>query len=643
MKIKYLIYTLSVIGASLLPGLSYSQNNISFIGNEYSVLNIPTELRKNASAVLRLDETRFTIKDINNARMDVHQVVTILNEDASRYLDFVEFSDKFRKLEEAEVNVYDASGKKMKSYSKKDMVSGAYGSGMVEDGKYTHFQVNAPAYPITIEHIYTIKYNGLLDYPDSFIQVPGVATQHFLYVAEVDNSIGLRYRTLNIKLPPTTSVDKNVTTYTWKVDNQPAIPREAESGPSSNYYARLELAPNKFKMMNYEGDMTSWKSYGEWTNSLIKEDNKLNATNATFIRNLVAGAGNDIEKARIIYNYLQKNMRYVSIQLGIGGWKPFSADFVQDKKYGDCKALSNYMKAALDAVNVKSIYAIVNAGENGIVAAEDFPSSPFNHIILCIPQTKDSVWLECTSNISDFGVLGNFTENRKALLVTENGGVLVNTPGSKAENNRLNLKSVYKINEDWGGSIETRIEATGEFKESMVQFLKDKSGDDKLKYVVKSLRWTQPDNFTLQLEPIKPGTLIANTRAGYDQVYSMKIPSKVFMDKKHYRFFTERIPDNKERKQDYYFSFPFVKTDTTIMIFPEGYVIADMPKDKNITNELGTYTGTYQWEASSRKFTIINSLTINQVKIAAADYAKLFAFARQVQEDVDGKLVIAKE
>jgi hypothetical protein len=115
----------------------------------------------------------------------------------------------------------------------------------------------------------------------------------------------------------------------------------------------------------------------------------------------------DKDKVRFLYRYLQQNMRYVSVQLGIGGLKPFPAMFVDQKKYGDCKALTNYMGALLRAVNIPSCYAIVNAGTNAKPADPKFPDNVFNHVILCVPLKNDTTWLECTSNTQPFGQLGD--------------------------------------------------------------------------------------------------------------------------------------------------------------------------------------------------------------------------------------------
>ena len=63
-----------------------------------------------------------------------------------------------------------------------------------------------------------------------------------------------------------------------------------------------------------------------------------------------------------------------------------------------------------------------------MAASPDFPYNSFNHEILCVPFKTDTAWLDCTDNYQPFGTLDISTENRNALLITEDGGKLVNTP-----------------------------------------------------------------------------------------------------------------------------------------------------------------------------------------------------------------------
>jgi hypothetical protein len=132
---------------------------------------------------------------------------------------------------------------------------------------------------------------------------------------------------------------------------------------------------------------------------VLPEDKKI------FFREMVSGAKNDKEKIRIIYEYLQKNFRYVSIQLASGDLNLFLLHSLKSKKYGDCKGLSNFMQAALDGVGIKSYQALINRQSNGLPVDPDFPHNRFNHVILFVPLKEDSLWLECTSSSLDFGSL----------------------------------------------------------------------------------------------------------------------------------------------------------------------------------------------------------------------------------------------
>jgi hypothetical protein len=165
--------------------------------------------------------------------------------------------------------------------------------------------------------------------------------------------------------------------------------------------------------------------------------------------------------------------------LGIGGFKPFPATFTENKKYGDCKGLSNFMQAALDGVGIKSYQALINRQSNGLPVDPDFPHNRFNHVILFVPLKQDSVWLECTSSSLDFGSLDVSTENKNALLITENGGVLVSTPASNSHSNIFSAYSKVMLKEDGSGDMETIFHTAGEYREMIDDILKAKRDEQK--------------------------------------------------------------------------------------------------------------------------------------------------------------------
>src|SRR5690606_16810927 len=95
---------------------------------------------------------------------------------------------------------------------------------------------------------------------------------------------------------------------------------------------------------------------------------------------------------------------------------------------GDCKGLTNYTLALLKAVGVESHYAVVEAGRAKIDLEEDFPTlAQGNHVILAIPHKGGYHWLDCTSQYLPFGYIGDFTDDRKAFVVTPEGGEIVGT------------------------------------------------------------------------------------------------------------------------------------------------------------------------------------------------------------------------
>jgi transglutaminase-like putative cysteine protease len=166
------------------------------------------------------------------------------------------------------------------------------------------------------------------------------------------------------------------------------------------------------------------------------------------MKTLVGTETDPVKKAKIIYKYVQEKSRYVNISIGIGGWKPMLASDVDRLGYGDCKALSNYTKALLKAVDVPSYNTILYGNPKKRNIEADFVSMQGNHMILAIPNKNSFIFLECTSQVDPFGYQGTFTDDRDVLVVKPEGGEIVRTKIYQDEDNAQKSKGKYAIAEN---------------------------------------------------------------------------------------------------------------------------------------------------------------------------------------------------
>lgn len=614
---------------------SYAQNK------NFDTSLIPEELKKNAHSVKREERIEFEVKSISKASYKVHQVVTILDENGKDELEFHEFSDQFHSLETVNIQLFDSKGISIKKYKRSDLSVQTSGEGLVPDGKVYFIQFHPTGYPVTMMVEYELRYTGLLNYPDYDVQFPEQAVENSMFTATVPVDLDLRYKNKNTNLVPVIASDGKIKTYTWMSKNLPALTYEAGSVSRSSRYPHVILSPNKFELDNYAGDMSSWENFGKWYSDLSKKTSNLTDDRKEFFKSMVKDAGSDLDKIKLIYNYLQTNCRYVSIQLGIGGFKPFEADFVDKKKYGDCKALSNYTQACLSAVGIKSYQALINASYNQEPVDPTFPHNGFNHVIVCVPLKKDTLWLECTSNSTEPGELGNFTENRNALLITEDGGKLVPTPKSKASENILTTHTSIELAEDGSGVARISMHSNGEFRQDFIHYISNKKKDDQKRFLVRYIGYMQPDDFEINYDQ-------ANKKAATIMVMNIsKVPeftagSKMFLNPRIYKIWNEDLPKTENRTQDYYFENPYIKTDTTIYKLPEGFGIESLPKAKNITFEYGKFTSSYIFNEATKSIISVAKLELDEYKIPAAKFAAMRKFFNEVSGEYTEKIVIKK-
>jgi hypothetical protein len=339
---------------------------------------------------------------------------------------------------------------------------------------------------------------------------------------------------------------------------------------------------------------------------------------------------------------MQQNTRYVSIQLGIGGWQPFDAKYVASKKYGDCKALSNYMYSLLKEIGIKSYYTLIRAGRNRGYIIPDFPAQQFNHVILCVPLQKDTVWLECTSQTLPAGYLSGFTSNRYALLIDETGGKLVRTPEYRLNDNTQLRKINAAINNEGHLTADIYTCYKAIQQDDLEGIINGLSRDKILEYLKKEIDLPTYDVSKFDYKQEKAAIPCINenlslTASNYAQVSGRRL----FINPDIMNRSDNKLKADEERKYEIELKNEYRDIDSAEIKIPPGYQPESLPQEMKIESKFGRY-------ASSTKVLpdkIIYYRLREQYsgRFPAKDYAELVKFYEQIYKADRNKVVLIKK
>jgi Domain of Unknown Function with PDB structure (DUF3857)/Transglutaminase-like superfamily len=633
MKIKIAVL-LTFIGAK-----TFAQN--------YSVSTIPTELKENAHAVVRNQETEFFVKNIGEAVSKVTSSITILDENGEKHTVLTLFYDKkFNKNTKVEATIYDSKGEKVKKLKQSDIVSfNTSSSDEVGDGFVKYTRLTHSQYPYTIAYTYEYTTTNMMFYPvwEAIADnQEGTAVEKSSLKISMPKGIILRYKEQNMPKKMSFSNENDMDVYNWKVENLKAIEKEPNSPPLSQTMPMVYTAPSEFMVEDYHGSLNSWQDFGKFNSSLSQNRDVLPQEVVQKIESLVKDEPNREKKIQKIYEYLQANTRYMSIQLGIGGWQPFKAEEVSKKGYGDCKALANYTYSMLKKLGIPSYYTLVYAGKDSPDIQADFPSSHFNHAFLCVPNQKDTLWLECTSQTNPFGYLGSFTSDRHVLLITENGGKLVKTPTYQVIDNQQITKGNVVLGENNSATANIEILFTGMQQEMPSALIHQLGQDEQKKWIL--------NNISLSGVELESFSLTENKAKIPSVKQIMKLSLRNITTKSGTRVFfmpnimsqSKSIPlANANRKSDFVQSMNYLDTDSITFQIPKNYSAEFLPEPIKIQSKFGTYSSSTIIVGD--KITYFRQLTIKKGQYPPSQYAEWVDFRRKIVKADKSQVVLVLE
>jgi hypothetical protein len=401
------------------------------------------------------------------------------------------------------------------------------------------------------------------------------------------------------------------------------------------------FAPSAFEIQGYKGNMSTWKDFGKFQTSLNAGRDVLPPDVVQTVQQLTGNITDPREKVQVLYQYLQKNTRYISIQLGLGGWQPFEAAYVAKRGYGDCKALTNYMYSLLKTAGIRSNYALVYAGDNKNMVIDDFPMNRFNHVILCVPLQKDSIWLECTSQTNPVGYMGDFTGDRKALLINEEGGVLVSTPQYKMEDNTQQRAIKCKL--DGVGNMELEVQTlySGLQQEKVSGMINQLSKDEVRKYLNRDYELSSYEITDFRYNQKK------DRLPKVEEALKMVLPNyasvsgkRLFINPNILNKGGAKLTLDEERKVDYVFDMAWRDEDKAEIEIPDGYTLEVPYQNVSLKNKFGSYTVTAEVVGNKIKYHRIREQYSG--RFPAKDGKELMKFLEDIFRADHARMVLVK-
>ncbi|KFF00794.1 GTPase [Chryseobacterium formosense] len=624
------------VGALSLASIYYAQN--------YPVSEISDVLKKNASAVVRNENTVLEINKIDEIVYHNSSAITVINKDAVGFAIPRIYYEKGNAASNIKVTVYDEKGVKIKSYSKSDFSDVAANSQgtFYSNNRVMYLSYTPTTYPYTIEFSYDQKDPNTVFIPDfTPYQDFNISLQKSSF--KIINKSGINLRSKTYESPygfASVKVADEDGGKVYAYENVPAIDHEDMAPNPQKILPKVSFSLDQFSLVGKKGNITTWKDFGLWYyNNLLTPV----SVSTPQIKSEIAAlnlSGSTEEKVKKIYQYMQSKTRYVFVALGIGGWQPMLPDEVQKKGYGDCKGLTNYMKTLLDEAGIPSYYAIINSNSSPISFDADFPKMGGNHAILVIPTEKGNIWLENTSQEMAYNHLGYSTTDRNVLAVKPTGIEIMQTPVYSSEQNKEKQILNIQLNAD------KTINGKGKFTYTGNQY------DFNLSY--SGLDQTEKNNAvknsfsTLSFEKVEMSGFKNNRDIAavdfdldFKAINYSKMVGSSFIFRAVPIYSDATYHQDENRKLPFESRFSFEDEYEIVYKLPAGYFIEEMPENGNINSDFGTYK--ISFEKKDDQLIVKRFLQMKKGLHPKEKYNDYIGFRKKIMNADNSKILISKK
>jgi hypothetical protein len=446
----------------------------------------------------------------------------------------------------------------------------------------------------------------------------------------------------------------------WVLHDLPAVKDEPSMPAWRAVAGRMAIGILPTKPELKQQQRLNWNEFGQWYWHLASPQLQSDPLIQAKVKALTADHADTWSNMRAVAAYVQRNVRYVAIEIGVGGYQPHAASETFSNSYGDCKDKAVLLSAMLHQIGVESFLLLTHT-DRGVVSP-DFPTMySFNHEVLAIalptslpnekslaiyqhPKLGRLLIFDPTSAMTPLGTLPAYLQSNHVLLVTSDDGEIIDFPNQPADINRLQRTASLTLNATGGISGQVKEIRTGfSANEKRAEFLA-LAGSDRQKaverflssflqgFALKEYSIENLENYDqeLVLRYAFEAPLYAHQMDGLWLVRPRVLGAKSNMDF-----------ESEDRKYPLELDAASVQTDEFDIVLPPGYTVDELPTAVDAYNDYVRYVSKTEQRADTLHYE--RTYEIDRVVVPVDQVKSMRQFYRTVALDERSSAVLKKQ
>jgi len=456
------------------------------------------------------------------------------------------------------------------------------------------------------------------------------------YKVITPKDMDLKYLPLNplsdVQLSPKVINQGDKKIYLWEYKNIPQIIEE-ESMPSLDEIAFRILVTT----------MNSWEEFSRWWRKKIEGKTEPDVAIKGKVAELIKDLSAFEEKVENIFDYVKREIRYVSIDLGKSGFEPEPAKDVFENKYGDCKDKSTLLISMLKAAGISSHYVLIptNSIRNLV---KDFPYPfQFDHCIVAVEKGGGYQFIDPVGETYRIDYLPSYDQNRDVLIFKDQQTTFGRTPLAKPEENTFHSQQKIKIGADGSIEGENKNFISGDTEASWRSFFIDYSPTEVKETYEKSIDKISPGANLVEYthsDPLNFKDRFVVTTKYFAQGYCIKAGDILLF----------QVPEinqdcaatgKKDRRYPIVFWTNYYRKDDVEFNIPEGYEVYYLPEPVEVINKCFEFRSNYRREGE--KIFYQGEFVKKAIRITPEEYLVYHKFCHVMEKSFKRDVLFKKK